>query len=145
MIFKNVFFVQAWVSNGDQYQWGFEQRWASRKILVDSSSLSPLHPPLILTLTLSLALCVMDTVCYICQSARCQLLPAPGTCGASLYLRETGMSDHLLRELMRVRRAGSGWRPGAAVTRLSVNIQTGTCCNTRTWLLVAPCDKCAMY
>lgn len=121
------------------------QRWASSMILVNSSSLSPLHPPLILTLTLSLALCVMDTVCYICQNAWCQLLPALGTCGASLYLRETGMSDHLLRELMRVRRAGSRRRPGAAVTWLSVHIQIGTCCNTRTWLLVAPCHKCAMY
>lgn len=44
------------------------------------------HPPLILLLTP----CVSDTVTY-----------ARVLCGASLYLRETDMSDHLLREPMR--------------------------------------------
>lgn len=48
-----------------------------------------------------------------------------GCAEPSLYLQETDMSDHLLRELARLRRAGSGRRP-AALFFLVIRVQTTT-------------------
>lgn len=141
MIFKNVFYVQACISTRDKYQWGFGAALSieddfGRFFIAEPSPFSPHphpHPQ-------PRPLCHGHCLLHLPECS----VPASTSTGDVWSIPLSPGNRHVQSPPPGAD-AGMEGREWVEIARLSVNIQTGTCCNTRTWLLVAPCHKCAMY